>query len=109
MMGRVVSFEIDEELAGHFDALVTDWKKDPVWLARRFFEEEVLANTSGQRGVPISRRYWYRDPNIYFNAEELKEREAERERSRDPIAEAERQRETEELFAMMKKNREGRA
>ena len=108
MTKRVISFEIDEEIAGHFGALVADWKKDPVWLALRFFEEEVLANTSGRRGVPIRRRYWYRDPSVYFTMEELKEREVERERTRDPVAEAESQRELEELFAM-RKNQEVRA
>ena len=109
MTKRVISFEVDEEVAGHFNALVEDWKKDPVWLARRFFEEEVLANTSGRRGVPILRRYWHRDPNIYFTAEELKEREAESERTRDPVAEAERAKEMESLFAKINKTPEGRA
>ena len=84
-------------------------EEGPIWLARRFFEEEVIANTSGSRGVPLLRQYSYRDPNIYFTVEELNDREAERERNRDPMAEAERREEMEERFARMKKNREGRA
>ncbi len=108
MAGRVITFEIDEELAGHFDALVEDWRKEPVWLARRFFEEEVLANTSGGRGVPLRRRYLYRDSSVYFTREELDARDAEREKNRDPADEAENRKHSEELWAMMKKNLESR-
>jgi hypothetical protein len=109
MTRRVISFEIDEEIAGHFDALVADWKKDPVSLARGFFEEEVLANTSGRRGVPVLRRYLYRDSSISFTREEFEALETERESNRDSVVEAEEQKHREELIAKMKKNRESRA
>jgi hypothetical protein len=104
-MTRKITFEIDDEIAEHFDVLVADWKKDPVLLAKAFFEEEVLANTSGSRGVPVLRRYWYRDASVYFTKEELDLREVEREQNRDPIAESIHKKETEELFAKMEKNR----
>lgn len=104
-MARQITFEIDDEIAGHFDAIVNGWKKHPTWLARKFFEEEVLANTSGSRGVPMLRRYLYRDSNVYFTQTELVEREAEMKRNRDPVAEAARERETAELFAKMEENR----
>jgi hypothetical protein len=77
MTKRTITFEIDEKIAGHFDSLVLDWNKDPVWLARAFFEEEVMANVSGSRGIPMSRRYLYRDPDVYFTAEELAARSKE--------------------------------
>ena len=80
MTNRVIAFEIDDEIAGHFDALVKNWDKDPVWLARAFFEEEVKALTSGTRGVPRLRRYMYHDATPYFTAGELEQRSAERER-----------------------------
>jgi hypothetical protein len=107
-MTRQITFEIDDEIAEHFDALVADWKKDPVLLAKAFFEEEVLANTSGSRGVPVLRRYWYRDASVYFTKEELDLREVEREQNRDPIAEAERQKEVDQLFAKIEENRKVR-
>ena len=107
-MARQIIFEISDEIAGHFDALVTDWGKDSVWLARALFEEEVMANTSGSRGVPIMRRYWYRDASVYFTEKELELRAIEREQKRDPIAEARQMKETEELFAKMQENRNKR-
>jgi hypothetical protein len=107
-MTRQITFEVDDEVAEHFDALVTDWKKDPVLLAKAFFEEEVLANTSGSRGVPILRRYWYRDASVYFIKEELDLREVEREQNHDLIAEAERQKEVDQLFAKIEENRKVR-
>ena len=80
MTNRVIAFEIDDEIAGHFDALVKNWDKDPVWLARAFFEEEVKALTSGTRGVPRLRRYLYHDATPYSTAAELEQRSVERER-----------------------------
>jgi hypothetical protein len=109
MTKRVISFEIDDEIAGHFDALSADWKKDPVWLARAFFTEEVMANISGSRGVPHSRRYWYRDMSVYFTTQELDEREAEIERNRDPVEEARRLEDMREMFAKAERNRRKKA
>ncbi len=77
MTKRTITFEIGDEIAGHFDSLVSDWNKDPVWLARALFEEEVMASVSGSRGVPFSRRYLYRNSDVYFTADELAARSKE--------------------------------
>jgi hypothetical protein len=107
MSKRQIAFEIDNEIADHLDWLAKEWKKDPLWLARAFFEEELKSNVAGSRGVPLLRRYMYRDPQIYFTAEELAEREAERERRRDPAETAENKRLLERLESAVKKRKEG--
>jgi hypothetical protein len=109
MSKRVIAFEIDEEIAGHFDWLVQDWKKDPVWLARAFFEEEVKSHVAGWRGIPLLRRYMYRDATPYFTAEELEARSAERERQRDPAQEAENRKLLDKLKAIAEKRKQGHA
>ncbi len=71
MAKRTISFEIDDEIAGHFDWLANEWDKDPVWLARAFFEEDVKAFVAGSRGVPLLRRYHQRDSSPFFSAADL--------------------------------------
>jgi hypothetical protein len=105
-MARQITFEIDEEIWGHFDSLVVNWNKDPEWLARRLFEEEVLAAVAGSRGVPLLRKYLYRDQDVYFSPEELILRQHEIDRNLDPVEEAERRSHVDELFAKMKSKRE---
>jgi hypothetical protein len=75
MPSRTISFEIDEELEGHLLALADDWDKDPIQLAKALFTEELMGQTSGGRGVPHSRRYLYRDDDVYFTPEEKEARE----------------------------------
>ena len=74
MAKRIISFEIDEEAEGHLLALAKDWEKEPIDLAKAFFIEELKANTAGSRGIPLLRRYLYRDADVYFTPEELAER-----------------------------------
>jgi hypothetical protein len=104
MTKRTITFEIDEEIAGHFDSLVSGWNKDPVWLARAFFEEEVMANVSGSRGVPVSRRYLYRDPDVYFTAEE---REAYWQSAEGLAVKEEQRRRLESMGEAMKRRKQG--
>jgi hypothetical protein len=80
MAKKTITFEIDDEIAAHFDALVADWKKDPVWLARALFTEELLGNSMGRPGVGFGRRRYYRDATVYFTPDEREARSAERER-----------------------------
>jgi hypothetical protein len=70
MTKRTITFEIDDEIEGHLLALAEDWEKDPVALAKALFVEELMGQTSGSRGVPHSRRYWYRNSDAYFTTEE---------------------------------------
>jgi hypothetical protein len=109
MAKRLIQFEIDDEIASHFDWLVEDWKKDPVWLARAFFEEEVKSHVAGSRGVPLLRRFMYRDASPYFTPEECEARSAEREARRDHVQEAKDWKETLAMFAKMEANRRKRA
>lgn len=74
-MARSIQFEIDDEIEGHLNALSEDWEKDPVMLAKALFKEELMGQTSGARGVPHSRRYWYRNADVYFTQEEKERRE----------------------------------
>jgi hypothetical protein len=73
-MARTIQFEIDDEVEGHLVALADDWDKDPIQLAKALFVEELMAQMSGSRGVPHSRRYWYRSADVYFTPEEKEAR-----------------------------------
>ncbi len=75
-MARLIQFEIDDEVEGHLFALAEAWRKDPIELAKALFVEELMGQTSGNRGVPHSRRYWYRNSDVYFSTEEKEAMEA---------------------------------
>ena len=109
MAKRTITFEIDDEIAGHLDWLAQDWKKDPIWLARALFEEELKANVSGNRGIRRSRRYMYRDATVYFTPEESEARAAEREARRNPEEEAESMKAMREMFDRAHENRKRNA
>jgi hypothetical protein len=74
-MARLISFIINEETEKLLLELAADWKKDPIELAKALFIEELTANLAGSQGIPNSRRYLYRDANVYFTKEELEERD----------------------------------
>jgi hypothetical protein len=78
-MTQLIQFVIDDETEKLLFELASDWKKNPIELAKALFVEELTANMAGSHGIPYLRRYMYRDANVYFTKEELVVREREME------------------------------